>query len=251
MSSSKPWLIAAGVCLLAWLVGTARAGAPPPPEALLPELREEPLQTPTRMEPFSFDYRGHTYDVEPVADYVISALVMSRNDPTSFMDAYHDRDSVDTRDFCVVFGPNVDLDLTKVEVKNTSFFCWVRWERGVAFDMTALSNNHLITDSEAVRRQIADIEPGDQIRVNGWLVNYSPRENPSWVRRTSTTRDDDGGGACEVLFVDSLEVLARGDRLPYRMAAFGKWGLVAVVLAWVGSFLVSAARGTVRFTPRG
>ncbi len=158
---------------------------------------------------------------------------MSRNNPRSIADSYHDARSVDTRDLCVVWGPNLDVPLHKVSVKNTSWMCWVRWPRGVDFAMDALSNNHLITDSASVRAAIEAVRPGDQIRVDGLLVNYAPEDQPDWKRTTSTVRNDDGNGACEVVFVDEITVLRRGTPTAYAAAAVGRWGLLLLGLVWL------------------
>lgn len=230
------------VTLVFWLTGALLAGRPPGPASLDSSLRAEPAQTPTSAAPFSFDYAGRTYQIEPVADYVLHGLVMSRNNPKSMADAYHDSRSVDTRDLCVVWGPNLQIPLHRVSVHNSSWTCWVKWPAGVDFDMTALSNNHLITDSDAVRAQIEAVRPGDQVRVEGLLVNYFPEDQPTWRRTTSTRRDDDGNTACEVVFVDSIEVLRVGTPVPYALAGIGKWGLALVLLLQVGLFGARVAR---------
>jgi len=228
------FLLPAAVALLSWGIGSYLSGRPPERAALLPELEQAPLQTDTAAEDFAFDHAGRTYLVEPVADYVLHGLVMSRNNPRSIADSYHDSKSVDTRDLCVVWGPNLDIPLHKVSVKNTSWMCWVRWPHGVNFRMDALSNNHLITDSARVREAIGAVRPGDQIRIDGLLVNYAPEEHPDWKRTSSTVRDDDGNGACEVVFVDEITVLRHGTPTAYGAASLGKWSLLLVVLLWVG-----------------
>ena len=71
--------------------------------------------------------------------------------------------------------------------------------------MNQLSNNHLISDDDFIRRQTRKIQIGDQIRVRGYLASYS---NPGGGRRgTSTTRTDTGDGACETVFVESFRIV--------------------------------------------
>jgi len=230
------------VAVLFWVAGAWLSGRPPARADMVPEIEPAPVQTPIEAASFSFDYKSRTYDVQPVADYELVGLVMSRNNPRSVADAYHDSDSVDTRDWCVIWGPNLDIPLHRVSIKNSSWTCWVQWPRGVDFHVDALSNNHLITDSDAIRAQIERVRPGDQVRVHGMLVNYAPADKPAWKRNTSTVRTDDGGGACEVLFVEQIEVLRQGTPLPYALAGLGKWALLVALLGKLGLLWLRVAR---------
>ena len=46
---------------------------------------------------------------------------------------------------------------------------------------------------------------GDRVRVDGWLVQL---DRPGgWRWRSSLTREDSGGGACEVVYVCSVSRL--------------------------------------------
>ena len=44
-----------------------------------------------------------------------------------------------------------------------------------------------------------DAEAIARVRIDGWLVEASASDGWRW--RSSTTRDDTGGGACEVVYV--------------------------------------------------
>ena len=43
---------------------------------------------------------------------------------------------------------------------------------------------------------------GDRVRIDGWLVQANAPDGWRW--RSSLTRDDSGGGACEVVYVCSI-----------------------------------------------
>lgn len=203
---------------------------------ILPELLEEPLQTPTDHDSFSFGYRGNAYFVEPKAEYHISALVVSHNNIGSIFDSYHDSDSVDTRDFCVMWGDNLRSDIfQKISVKNSSWSCHYSadsrevWNR---FDRSQLSNNHLVTDDPEVRKMIASVRIGDQIRISGFLVDYYDEEGGS--RQTSLSREDTNetsrsGGACEVFFVESIEIIKRNVSLFYLLFRLFSFASVLVL----------------------
>ena len=55
-----------------------------------------------------------------------------------------------------------------------------------------------MTDVAAALRRI---ERGDRVRIDGWLVQV---EGEDWRWRSSLTRDDSGGGACELVYACSI-----------------------------------------------
>ena len=99
--------------------------------------------------------------------------------------------------------------------------CYYEYPAGVAFSESEVSNNHPITDSPAVRRQIDGLRRGDQVHLRGRLVGYRDRLWGEFWRNSSLTRGDSGNGACEVVFVEEVEVLKPANpqwRKAYRMA---------------------------------
>ncbi|MEL7373956.1 MAG: hypothetical protein AAGJ36_05790, partial [Pseudomonadota bacterium] len=93
-----------------------------------------------------------------------------------------------------------------------------------AFDQTEVSNNHIIADDARIRDRVDDVRIGDQIRVRGTLAAYiSPNGSK---RGTSTTRTDTGDGACETIYVDEFEIVARGRNVwrPTMWASLGVMG---------------------------
>ena len=68
--------------------------------------------------------------------------------------------------------------------------------------LALMSNNHLIASNVEIRNQIADLKIKDKIRIKGYLVNVTYNE---LSLRTSERRDDAGNGACEVIYVTSIE----------------------------------------------
>ena len=81
-----------------------------------------------------------------------------------------------------------------------------------------------------MRRRIAGVRVGDQVRLSGLLVDYQMEGWRDTWRRASTVRGDDG---CEVVFVQELDVLRRGT--PRWYAAYR--------LAWLLVLALPAARG--------
>jgi hypothetical protein len=46
------------------------------------------------------------------------------------------------------------------------------------------------------------VRPGQRVRIDGWLVQVDA--NDGWHWRSSLSREDTGGGACEVVYVCSI-----------------------------------------------
>ena len=68
-----------------------------------------------------------------------------------------------------------------------------------------MSNNHLITDDDYIRNRIEEVGIGDQVRLKGWLSSY--KNNQGGERGTSITREDQGNGACETIYVKEFDIL--------------------------------------------
>ena len=222
--------VALVIALLVWGWAWQQTRSLPPREAILPELLEEPRQRSTDRAAFGFEYRGLAYEVKPVAGYDLHGLVVSHNDIQGIADIYHDEDSVDTKDLCVVWGANLQGDdYRKARYESTPHFCFVSWGEGVRFDLAAMSNSHLVTDRDDLRAALARVHIGDQVRFSGMLVNYRDMRHPEYWRNTSTSRTDQGNGACEVVFFEELEVLK-----PHATRAWG----VRRVMPWVTGTLV-------------
>ena len=68
-----------------------------------------------------------------------------------------------------------------------------------------VANTHLIADDEEMRQKILEISKGDQIYVEGALVEV--RLASGKKMKSSLSRTDRGLGACEVLLVKKLEIL--------------------------------------------
>ena len=173
-------------------------------------IHSEPSQSPTRKSGFDVVYNDTQYRVEPEFDYDITGMVVSYR--------YHDgnsrmhrraNDHLNMLDVCVIWGENTaNPRLDKIDFWNGIFTCNVQTRDELAwraFDMYKLSNNHLISDRDAIRERVSGLRIGDQIRVRGYLASYT---NPAGgTRGTSTTRLDTGDGACETIYVEQFDVL--------------------------------------------
>ena len=173
------------------------------------EIANEPEQTATLEKPFYATVNDVEYLIEPEYAYDITGMVVSyRHHEGNSRMHLQANDHLNMADVCVVWGDNTKSELQKLDFWNGIFTCNVftrdmqAWD---SFDMNQLSNNHLISDDDFIRRQTRKIQVGDQIRVRGYLASYS---NPGGGKRgTSTTRTDTGDGACETVFVESFRIV--------------------------------------------
>jgi hypothetical protein len=196
----------------------------------VPQVFDEPRQSPTRHEPFDVHYKGIDYEVEPQFDYELHGMVVSfrHHDGNSRMHR-RSNDKLNMLDVCVVWGDNVrHPDLNALDFWNGIFTCNVStrdqaaWD---AFDMYRLSNNHLISDDELIRDRVSGLKVGDQIRVRGLLAAYG--STGGGKRGTSTTRLDTGDGACETIYVEEFSIV-RPARSHWR------WAMYASLLTLLG-----------------
>jgi hypothetical protein len=63
---------------------------------------------------------------------------------------------------------------------------------------------HMIARDGAIERRLKSIRAGNMVHIKGFLVEVSAQEGWRW--KSSLTRDDTGGGACELILVESLDI---------------------------------------------
>jgi hypothetical protein len=69
---------------------------------------------------------------------------------------------------------------------------------------THSANMHLIPADDNVRRALLSVGRGDRVRVQGLLVNARRDDGFHWT--TSMTREDTGPGACELVWVEQIQI---------------------------------------------
>lgn len=71
--------------------------------------------------------------------------------------------------------------------------------------MSMWSNTHVIPASDAVREIALALEPGQHVRLHGYLIEVSGPGGLTW--EGSTSRDDRGYVACEIMLVERIEII--------------------------------------------
>ena len=213
----------------------------PPPAGLRAELLEEPRQVAVKNAALDTTVNGVQYSIQPRYSYDLYGLVVSLHESDAWWDLAHREwgDHINVADLCVVWGANVRNDAYRaISFDNTQWEC--HWRTGSeaawkAFDESAVSNNHMVTDSPSVARALKKVRVGDQVRFRGYLADYTIFKDgrPQGTRVTSTVRTDTGPGACEVVYLEDFDILGsanRAWRLAFKASLFL---LLASVLAWI------------------
>jgi len=168
------------------------------------EPRQTALPSP-EVAPVEFD--GKSYLLEKHHRYEIAGEVLSiETYNLAFKSEFFDVD------LGLIWGPRL-ADL-KRKYRFNQGGRWLFWSSdGPVSDderhyITAhISNNHLIP-AEGRRNLFKAVRwpsRGDRVRITGYLVNI---KNPSGgiAVASSTSRDDSGAGACEVIWVDEIQI---------------------------------------------
>jgi len=71
--------------------------------------------------------------------------------------------------------------------------------------MSLWSNTHIIPASDAVRETALALQPGQRVRLHGYLMKVSGARGLIW--EGSTSRDDRGFSACEIMLVERIEII--------------------------------------------
>jgi hypothetical protein len=222
-----------------------RKDALPAYQGLREELLLEPVQVKAQQPPIETTVGGITYSISPLYSYDLYGLVVSKHDQDTWWDYIHKEwnDNLNIADLCVVWGNNVQSgaykDISFSSGQFTCNFSTSSSEAYAAFDQTAISNNHLLTDDPRLARKLRDARIGDQVHFRGYLAEYAHNHGSPFKRGTSIVRTDSGNGACETVYLEDFEILRRGG---------GPWhGLVKVALillaAGVVAWFILPARG--------
>ena len=221
------------ICLVCFLFFLFYKPPLPNQELILDKVKNtEPIQEETDLELFDFPYEEFKYEISPLYTYELYGLVVSQYDSSSFFDFVHKNDPGNTKDTCVVWGENIkNNSYQKVKYKSGEFTCFYEWDKEPIppFLDNSGSNNHLIPENENTAKIMDSINVGDQIHIKGYLVDYNVlNENGQIVsgRGTSITREDEGNGACETIFVTDTEILKKADQWPIQLRTIALWGMI-------------------------
>jgi hypothetical protein len=196
------WLwILLSVALIGWLVSPsshpARVRAP---GELAPE---DPVQK-------NLDHAAPIQDgdftLTPLADFSLTARVLSRSDYR-----FDHAASLSPTDLAFGWGRMSDSSvLSQLDISQSGrwyFYHWSSSDPPIPKDeiIRSSANMHMIPADDSVRSALRGVRPGDIVHLDGELIEAHGKDGSVW--RSSTTRDDSGDGACEVVYVRHLVVM--------------------------------------------
>ena len=165
----------------------------------LPAARD-PMQTNT---PGSAPFRQGDYTLTPLADYRIKAVVLSRQ-----RYRYDSAAPLSPVDLALGWGPMSSAAvINDLHVSQSGRWYEYSWsdEEPLPPDQIAAhsANTHCLPASPEIRRQLLAIRRHDIVTLEGQLVEVTGPGGYRW--RSSLSRTDTRGGACEVLWITRIE----------------------------------------------
>jgi hypothetical protein len=167
-----------------------------------PGIKAQSAPTQTALEnaePFRFD----EYVITPLADFSIEAKVLARED------YWLGRESdLSPTDLALGWQKMSDESvLSQIDISQSGR--WYRW-RVQQFPIprreieTQSANMHFVPANDAVESVLSRVKQGEVIQARGYLIQVQADDGWSW--RSSTSRQDTGNGACELIYVTELEI---------------------------------------------
>ncbi len=161
-----------------------------------------PLQSPVsgQMSPFRLD----NATVTPLAGLSLQATVLSRENYS-----FGRESDYSPTDLALGWGPMKDIGIArKLDVSQSGRWFHYSWgSEGPPVPLSDIishsSNMHMVPADAAVADSLAHVRTGETVRLAGWLVRIDGDDGWHW--QSSLSRDDSGDGACELVYVCSIE----------------------------------------------
>lgn len=215
----RGWLLCVALVILGWwfsplsprvpqpvsMAAGQSVGCVRPPQVLGSgiALQAAPLQSdvPASMPPF----RLQAATLQPLAGFSIDARVLSREDYNFGREA-----EFSPTDLALGWQRmREDAVLSQLDISQSGRWYNYRWrdQPPIPTDeiVRSSANMHMIPSDEATAAALRRVKRGDRVRIDGWLVQVDTPDNWHW--RSSTSREDSGAGACEVVYVCSITTL--------------------------------------------
>jgi hypothetical protein len=173
-----------------------------------PDTRLEPVQVFEQRAPFEHAAGRSRYRIVPRFRWDQSARVVSE-EPYRFGAAA----SLIPEDLALAWGPLLEPPYAgRVSYsQGMRFFFWrtkdLSLDRGTIVSHAA--NVHVIPATGRLSRALAAVSTGDDVRLEGWLVDVEGISDPSFRWTTSTTRQDEGPSSCETVYLERLTINER------------------------------------------
>lgn len=164
-----------------------------------PLVLSEPKQTSTNLSAFSYK----DFTLFPLANFDADLYLIS-----SKAYRYDEEAALAPIDLTVGWGPMSDLSVLKdIRIwQGSRYFFWLVDEYPIprAELIKHATNIHIIPANEEVKAKLATLKKGMIIHLVGLLVEARNDDGWNWV--SSLSRDDEGMGACEILYLQHITI---------------------------------------------
>lgn len=161
----------------------------------------------TDVEPILWRHEKDAVTIKPIARYRIAGLVVGTS-----RYRFGWQGALVPWDVGLVWGEMASKDvLDHIHFQQSGRFLHYLYSAKLPVDegyvITHAANNHWIPASDNVRRAIGQLDEGDVLEAEGYLVRAQRAGGGEW--NSSLTRNDTGDGACELMYVKRLKVGTR------------------------------------------
>lgn len=193
-------LIVAGMLAVAlWIFWVEYVAPPAWPDAYV---ASAPLQESFSSAPTPWQFNDHT--VTPVARFSVEALVLSRTHYATGREARFSE-----IDLALGWGPMSDpAVLSELKIWQSGRWYFYRWQNPppvAPFVIQSHSSNfHTVPANDEIGAQLRSVQRGDIVTLYGYLINIRGADGWNW--KSSLSRTDTGNGACELLWVEQMNI---------------------------------------------
>jgi hypothetical protein len=142
------------------------------------------------------------YTIKPLARYAVTAVVL-RGERYRFAPLA----DLCPLDLALGWGPmSVAYAINELKITQHGRFYFYSWKDEAPLEPDQIARNsantHCLPADSKIRSQLLAVRRHEVVTLEGYLVEVSGPEGMTW--RSSLTRDDTDGGACEILWVTSV-----------------------------------------------
>jgi hypothetical protein len=162
---------------------------------------DAPVQTTSSLSS-PFEFKG--YQITPLATFDVHARVLSKKNYSWGREA-----DLSPVDLALGWGPMSDeTNLNQIRIRQSNRFYFWKVDR-FPIPRNEIEHNsanmHFIPANKHVEKELKKVRKGDIIAFSGYLIRADGNDGWRWI--SSLTRTDTGNGACEVIFVNSFEIV--------------------------------------------
>ncbi|PHS71425.1 MAG: hypothetical protein COB23_00145 [Methylophaga sp.] len=149
-------------------------------------------------------FRFKDYQITPLASFKIKAKVLSKTNYSLGREA-----DLSPTDLALGWQNMSDESvLENIEISQSGR--WYRWNvQEFPIPRKAIetqsANMHMIPANDMVEEMIDRVKQGQIIELSGYLIRVDADDGWRW--QSSLTREDTGAHACELVYVDSIQVI--------------------------------------------